>query len=126
MNMLRKATGHLAGRLRRGAVVIFMVAGAATLASCAAPAPSDSQAADEPPQDLVFPPPPETPRFFFERTILGSYLGSRKEFTDVMHLLGSKSLKPVVDATFPLERTAEAHEYLEGRHAFGKVVVKIA
>ena len=66
------------------------------------------------------------PLFNRERTIIGSYLGSRKEFLDVLHLLGAKSLKPVVDATFPLERTAEAHDYLEGRHAFGKVVVKIA
>jgi DNA-binding beta-propeller fold protein YncE len=72
MDMHPKATGHPAGRLRRGAGVIFIVAFAATLASCAAPAPSDSQAADQQPQDLVFPPPPETPRFFFERTILGS------------------------------------------------------
>ncbi len=72
MNMLRKATRHLARRVRYGAGVICTIACAVTLASCAAPAPSDSQAAGQQPQDLVFPPPPETPRFFFERTILGS------------------------------------------------------
>jgi len=66
------------------------------------------------------------PLFNRERTIVGSYLGSRKEFLDVIHLLTAKTVKPVVDATFPLERTAEAHEYLEGRHAFGKVVVSVA
>ena len=58
--------------MRRGAGFICMVACAAALASCAAPRPSDSQASDQQAQDLVFPPPPETPRFFFERTILGS------------------------------------------------------
>jgi NADPH:quinone reductase-like Zn-dependent oxidoreductase len=66
------------------------------------------------------------PLFNRERSIVGSYLGSRKEFLDVIHLLAAKTVKPVVDATFPLERTAEAHEYLEGRHAFGKVVVNVA
>jgi len=66
------------------------------------------------------------PLFNRERTILGSYLGPRKEFLDVIHLLSVKTVKPVVDATFPLARTAEAHEYLEGRHAFGKVVVQVA
>jgi NADPH:quinone reductase-like Zn-dependent oxidoreductase len=63
------------------------------------------------------------PLFNRERTILGAYLGSRKELADVLHLLNEKTVKPVVDATFPIERTVEAHEYLEGRHAFGKVVV---
>ena len=70
--MLRKSKGDLGSRLRRAAGAICTLAFAAALASCAAPAPSDSQASDQPPVDLVFPPPPETPRFFFERTILGS------------------------------------------------------
>ncbi len=64
------------------------------------------------------------PFFNRERSILGSYLGSRKEFLDVLALLGNGTLRPVVDATFPLERAAEAHRYLEGRHAFGKVVLE--
>jgi NADPH:quinone reductase-like Zn-dependent oxidoreductase len=65
------------------------------------------------------------PLFNRERTIMGATLGTRKEFLDVLALLGQKTLKPVVDATFPLERAADAHRYLEGRHAFGKVVVTL-
>ena len=72
MDMFGKKIRHLAGRARPGAGVVCMIVCAAMLASCAAPAPSDPQASGEQPQDLVFPPPPETPRFFFERTILGS------------------------------------------------------
>lgn len=49
-----------------------MIVCAAALASCASPGPAGSGTADAQPQELVFPPPPETPRFFFERTILGS------------------------------------------------------
>lgn len=65
------------------------------------------------------------PLFNRERNIMGSYLGTRKEFLDVLSLLGKKTLKPVVDATFPLERIGEAHDYLEERHAFGKVVLTV-
>jgi NADPH2:quinone reductase len=65
------------------------------------------------------------PLFNRERSILGAHLGSRKEFLDVLTLLGQKTLRPVVDATFPLTRAAEAHRYLEERHAFGKVVLTI-
>lgn len=66
---------------------------------------------------------PLRPLFNRERAILGSSLGSRKEFRDVLALLSDKTLRPVVDATFPLEHAGEAHRYLEGRHAFGKVVL---
>jgi len=65
------------------------------------------------------------PFFNRERTILGAYLGSRKEFMDVLQLLARKTLRPVVDATFPLDRAAEAQRYLEDRHAFGKVVLTV-
>jgi NADPH:quinone reductase-like Zn-dependent oxidoreductase len=65
------------------------------------------------------------PFFNRERNLLGSHLGTRKEFLDVLALLSQKTIRPVVDATFPLDRAAEAHEYLEGRHAFGKVVLEI-
>ena len=64
--MLRNATRELAGRPERFGRLIGIAIFAATLASCAAPGPSDSRDAKEP-QELVFPPPPETPRFFFER-----------------------------------------------------------
>jgi DNA-binding beta-propeller fold protein YncE len=45
---------------------------AATLAACASQGHSDSAREAVQEQELVFPPPPETPRFVFERTILGS------------------------------------------------------
>ena len=69
--MLPKSSASLADFLRcvgRG-FSFFLLAGA--IVSCAAPGPADSGNA-EAQQDLVFPPPPETPRFVFERTILGS------------------------------------------------------
>jgi NADPH:quinone reductase-like Zn-dependent oxidoreductase len=65
------------------------------------------------------------PFFNRERNILGAWLGTRREFLDVMALLDRKTVRPVVDATFPLARAGEAQQYLEERHAFGKVVLTV-
>ena len=69
--MLPKSTRDLADRLARAGSGLFFIVLAGALASCAAPGPDASRAAAQQPE-LVFPPPPETPRFVFERTILGS------------------------------------------------------
>lgn len=44
---------------------------------------------------------------------------------DVLPLLRAKTVRPVVDAVFPLERIAEAHALLESNRTFGKVVLRI-
>jgi DNA-binding beta-propeller fold protein YncE len=69
--MLPTSTRDLVDRLVRAGGGLFLIVVAGTLASCAASAPGDSRGAEAQPE-LVFPPPPETPRFVFERTILGS------------------------------------------------------
>ena len=69
--MLANSTASLAGLAASASRGVLFLVLAGTLASCAAPGPADSGNAG-PQQDLVFPPPPETPRFVFERTILGS------------------------------------------------------
>ncbi len=69
--MLSKATVSLVDRAGRAGRVSCVMFCAALAAACAAPGPTDSEAGNEQ-QELVFPPPPETPRFVFERTILGS------------------------------------------------------
>ena len=53
----------------------------------------------------------------------GSYMGGRGELDEVLKHVFTGKLKPVVDRTFPLSDTRAAHEYLEGREQFGKIVV---
>jgi len=64
-------------------------------------------------------------RYIFWRqiSILGSTMSSHREFEQVMRLVFMGKLKPVVDRVFPLEKTREAHEYLERGEQFGKVVL---
>lgn len=64
-------------------------------------------------------------RFLFSRqlNILGSTMGSKSELFEIMRHVEAGRLKPVVDKTFSLAETAQAHEYLEARRQFGKVVL---
>jgi len=64
-------------------------------------------------------------RFLFARqlALLGSYMGTMGELHEVLKLVFSGKLKPVVDKSFPLSEIRSAHEYLEQSKMFGKVVL---
>lgn len=61
--------------------------------------------------------------FYRQLEIIGSTMGSRREFLEVMKLVLAGDLKPVVDRALPLKDAAEAHRLLEGRQVFGKLVL---
>jgi len=69
--------------------------------------------------------PPEDIRFIwtFELQILGSNGWAREDIAALLDMVQSGRLKAVVDATYPLERTAEALRRLEDRQVFGKLVI---
>jgi NADPH:quinone reductase-like Zn-dependent oxidoreductase len=66
-------------------------------------------------------------RFLFSRhiSILGSYMGSKGELYSVLDLVRRGLVKPVIDTVMPLEKAREAHERLEGRGQFGKIVLRV-
>jgi NADPH:quinone reductase-like Zn-dependent oxidoreductase len=66
-------------------------------------------------------------RHLFARhlTIYGSYMGSKGELIEVAELAGKGLLKPVIDTTYPLKEARKAHERLESREQFGKIVLEI-
>jgi alcohol dehydrogenase len=69
--------------------------------------------------------PPEDIRFIwtFELQILGSNGWAREDIAALLDMVQKGRLKVVVDATYPLERAAEALARLEGRQVFGKLVI---
>ncbi|MBV8088714.1 MAG: zinc-binding dehydrogenase [Alphaproteobacteria bacterium] len=69
--------------------------------------------------------PPEDIRYIwtYELQILGSNGWAREDITALLDLVQSGRLAAVVDATYPLERAAEALDRLENRQVFGKLVI---
>jgi len=64
-------------------------------------------------------------RYLFSRQIslVGSYMGSKKELIEVIKFFEDGRLKPVVDRVLALEQAADAHRAIEDRAQFGKVVL---
>lgn len=62
--------------------------------------------------------------FYKRQSILGSTMGTRKDFEQVLKLAAQGELKPVIDRSFRFADAAEAHAYLDTRHGFGKVVLE--
>lgn len=64
-------------------------------------------------------------RYVYSRqlSILGSYMGGRRDMFEVLRFVEQGKLKPVIDSVFPLSKTKEAQEKMEDRNVFGKIVV---
>jgi NADPH:quinone reductase-like Zn-dependent oxidoreductase len=66
-------------------------------------------------------------RYVFSKhiSIIGSTMAPHSDFMTAMGLIFEGKLRPVIGATYPLERTADAHRALEKGEVFGKIVIEI-
>lgn len=64
-------------------------------------------------------------RFLFSKqwSLLGSFMGTLGDLHQVLKFVFKKELKPVIDKVYPLSEIRAAHERLENKEQFGKVVV---
>ncbi|MGH9861487.1 MAG: zinc-binding dehydrogenase, partial [Candidatus Acidiferrales bacterium] len=64
-------------------------------------------------------------RYLFSRhlSLLGSYMGSKAELHTVLKFIGQRKLRAVIDRVMPLAECRRAHEILEKREQFGKIVL---
>jgi NADPH:quinone reductase-like Zn-dependent oxidoreductase len=62
--------------------------------------------------------------FFRQVQVIGSTMGSHREFLDVMKCVFRGQLKPVIDRVMPLKEARTGHELIEQRAVFGKIVLK--
>jgi NADPH:quinone reductase-like Zn-dependent oxidoreductase len=53
----------------------------------------------------------------------GHTVGSRASFEEMNRAIELHRLQPVIDSTFPLERTGEAYDRAQSRDVFGKVLI---
>lgn len=61
--------------------------------------------------------------FWNQLNILGTTMGSPREFSAMLSLYEAGRLKPVVDRVFPLRDAAEAHRRMDAGEQFGKLVL---
>jgi NADPH:quinone reductase-like Zn-dependent oxidoreductase len=63
--------------------------------------------------------------FFRQISILGSTMGSKGVLYDIAAHMAAGRLKPVVDRVLPFAQARAAHELLEDRRQFGKIVLSL-
>jgi NADPH:quinone reductase-like Zn-dependent oxidoreductase len=62
--------------------------------------------------------------FYRHLTLLGSFMGSKGELLEAMKFVREGKIRAVVDRVLPLSDARQAHELIEDRAQFGKVVLK--
>lgn len=63
--------------------------------------------------------------FWKQLNILGSTMGSERDFREMIALVGVGKLKPCIDQVLPLAEAMRAHERMEHGQQMGKLVLKI-
>ena len=61
--------------------------------------------------------------FAKEIALIGSYGGTRQDLADVLKLVSSGRIQPVVYGTYSLDEVGEAQKLMENREQFGKLIV---
>jgi D-arabinose 1-dehydrogenase-like Zn-dependent alcohol dehydrogenase len=69
-------------------------------------------------------PPAELQRVFFRQVrIIGSTMGTRQELIDLVRMLETTGVRPVVDSVRPLSEARAAYERMAAGEVFGKLVL---
>jgi NADPH:quinone reductase-like Zn-dependent oxidoreductase len=61
--------------------------------------------------------------FAKEISLIGSYGGTRQDLADVLKLVATGQLKPVVHGTYTFDQLGTAQQLMESREQFGKLVI---
>ena len=65
------------------------------------------------------------PFYFLQASLLGTTMGSPRDFAALLEMIERGTWSPVVDSVRPLADAADAHRRLEAREHFGKLVLEI-
>ncbi|MGE3539278.1 MAG: zinc-binding dehydrogenase [Candidatus Tectimicrobiota bacterium] len=63
--------------------------------------------------------------FWRQITVLGTTMGSPREFAAMLTLFANGELRPVIDQSFPLAEAAAAHRRMEEAGQFGKIILSM-
>ena len=62
--------------------------------------------------------------FYRHLTLLGSFMGSKAELLEAMKFVAQGKIRGVVDRALALSEARQAHELMENRGQFGKIILK--
>jgi NADPH:quinone reductase-like Zn-dependent oxidoreductase len=62
--------------------------------------------------------------FYRHLTLLGSFMGSKAELLEAMKFVTAGKIRGVVDRVLPLSEARQAHELMEERAQFGKIILE--
>ena len=63
--------------------------------------------------------------FFKQLSVVGSTMGTREELADLLRMLDTTGVRPVIDRTYPLDRAADAYARMAEGDQFGKIVLTV-
>jgi NADPH:quinone reductase-like Zn-dependent oxidoreductase len=66
------------------------------------------------------------PMYFGQISLLGTTMGSPREFAELLAMIDAGMWTPVIDSVRPLADVAQAHARMEAGEHFGKLVLKVA
>lgn len=64
--------------------------------------------------------------FWYQWSLLGSTMGNEAEYREIVRVLGTGELRPIVDRVFPFSDVRAAFERLERGEQMGKVAIQVA
>ncbi len=64
--------------------------------------------------------------FWYQWSIMGSTMGNLAEYRDIVRVLGTGEVRPIVDRVFPFSGAREALERLDRGEQLGKIVLTVA
>nr|MBS0038038.1 zinc-binding dehydrogenase [Saprospiraceae bacterium] len=64
--------------------------------------------------------------FWRQLNIMGTSMGSDRDFREMLELVTKHKIRPVIDSVFPLDDFQSALDRLRSPHHFGKVVLQVA
>jgi NADPH:quinone reductase-like Zn-dependent oxidoreductase len=64
-------------------------------------------------------------RYIYQKqlNIIGSALGNKRELLKILKLVEQRQLRPIIDTILPLQEAAYAHQLMENRAHFGKLIL---
>ena len=64
--------------------------------------------------------------FVRNMTVFGVFMGRNQDLSQILEAVANEQIRGVIYQTFSLDEVARAHEVMEARQFFGKLIISVA